>query len=198
MYRASLVAQTAKNRPGAWETQVQSLGQEDPLEKEMATSVFLPEEFHRWRSLAGYSPWGCKESDTTEPLHFSNYEPVCCSISGSNCCFLTCTQLSQEAGKVVWNFHLFKYFPQLVVTHRIKGLNAVNETKEDIFLECSWFFFMIQQILAIWSLVPLPFLNSACASGSSQFTYCWSLTWRILSFTMLALYSVLIFYPSFK
>ena len=42
-------------------------------------------------------------------------------------------------------------------------------------------FLMIQQMLAIWSLVPLPFLNSAWAPGSSWFTYCWSLAWRILS-----------------
>ena len=43
---------------------------------------------------------------------------------------------------------------------------------------------MIQQILAIWSLVPLPFLNPAWTSGSSQFMYCWSLAWRILSITL--------------
>ena len=45
---------------------------------------------------------------------------------------------------------------------------------------------MIQWILAIWSLVPLPFLKPAWTSGSSQFTYCWSLAWRILSITLLA------------
>ena len=44
---------------------------------------------------------------------------------------------------------------------------------------------MIQQTLAIWSLVPLPFLNPAWTSGSSQFTYCWSLAWGILSTTLL-------------
>ena len=38
---------------------------------------------------------------------FLNFEPVCCSVSGSNCCFLTCIQVSQEAGKVVWYSHLF-------------------------------------------------------------------------------------------
>ena len=49
------------------ETQVQSLGREEPLEKEMAThSVFLPREFHGQRSLVGYSPWGHKGSDMTE------------------------------------------------------------------------------------------------------------------------------------
>ena len=64
----NMVAQTVKNLPAMWETWVQSLRQEDPLEKGMAkpTSVFLPGEFHGQRSLAGYSPWGHKESDTTE------------------------------------------------------------------------------------------------------------------------------------
>ena len=48
------------------ETCVRSLGQQDPLEKEMTTTpVFLPGEFPGQRSLAGYSPWGLKESDTT-------------------------------------------------------------------------------------------------------------------------------------
>jgi len=42
-------------------------------------------------------------------------------------------------------------------------------------------FSMIQWMLAIWSLIPLPFLNAAWTSGSSQFMYCWSLAWRILS-----------------
>ena len=46
-------------------------------------------------------------------------------------------------------------------------------------------FSMIQQMLAIWSLVPLPFLNPAWTSGSSWFMYCWSLAWRILSITLL-------------
>ena len=57
-----------QNLPSMQETWVQSLGQEDPLEKEMAaqlTPVFLPGEFHGQRSLVGYSPWGCKESDVT-------------------------------------------------------------------------------------------------------------------------------------
>ena len=50
------------------ETQVQSLGWEDPLEEEMAThsSGFLPDKFQGQRSLVDYSPWGCKELDTTE------------------------------------------------------------------------------------------------------------------------------------
>ena len=59
-----------KHLPAVRETQVQSLGWEDPLEKEMETPVFLPGEFHGQKSLAGYSPWGHKELDTTEQLHF--------------------------------------------------------------------------------------------------------------------------------
>ena len=52
------------------ERPVQYLGREDPLEKEMApTPVFLPEESHGQGSLAGYSPWGCKELDMTEHAH---------------------------------------------------------------------------------------------------------------------------------
>ena len=67
------MAQTVKDLPAMRETWVPSLGWEDPLEKGMAThSVFLPGEFHGRRSLVGYSPWGRKESDTTErlSLHF--------------------------------------------------------------------------------------------------------------------------------
>ena len=45
---------------------------------------------------------------------------------------------------------------------------------------------MIQRISAIWSLIPLPFLNPVCISGSSWFMYCWRLAWRILSITLLA------------
>ena len=62
LYRASLVAQVVhKNLPAMQETQVQSLGWEDPLEKEMAPySNSLAWEFHAWRSLAGYTPWGLK------------------------------------------------------------------------------------------------------------------------------------------
>ena len=66
---ASLVVQMVKNLPAIQETRIRSLGQEDPLEKERPPSpVFLPGEFHGQRSLAGYSPWGPKESDMMEQL----------------------------------------------------------------------------------------------------------------------------------
>ena len=64
------MAQMVKNLPAMQETQVPSLetqGREDPLEKGMATTpVFWPGDIHAERSLVGYSPWGHKESDTTE------------------------------------------------------------------------------------------------------------------------------------
>ena len=61
------VAQMVKNLPATQETWVQSLGWEDPPERDwQPTPVFLPGELHRQRSLVGYSPRGCKESDTTE------------------------------------------------------------------------------------------------------------------------------------
>ena len=67
-------------------------------------------------------------------------EPVCGSMSGSNCCFLTCTQISQEAGKVVWYSHLLKNFPQVVVIHIVRGFGIFNKAEVDVFLELSCFF----------------------------------------------------------
>ena len=71
---------------------------------------------------------------------FSYLEPVCCSMSGSNCCFLTCIQVSQEAGQVVWYSHLFQNFPQFIVIHTVKGFSVVNKAEIDVFLELSCFF----------------------------------------------------------
>ena len=71
---------------------------------------------------------------------FPYLEPVCCSVSSSNCCFLTCIQISQEADKVMWYSHLLKNFPQFGVMHKVKGFNIVNKAIVDVFLECSCFF----------------------------------------------------------
>jgi len=89
-------------------------------------------------------------------VSFSNLEPVHCSMSSSNCYFLTCTQISREAGQVVWYPHLLKNFPQFVVIHTVKGF----DTEIDVFLEFSCFFNDPTDVV-IWSLVPLPFLISA-------------------------------------
>ena len=64
----------------------------------------------------------------------------CCFMSGSNCCFLTCKHISQEAGKVVWYSHLFKNFPQFVVIHTVKGFGIVSKAEVDVFLKLSCFF----------------------------------------------------------
>ena len=61
-------------------------------------------------------------------------------MSGSNFCFLTCIQISQEANKVFLYSHLFKNFPLFVVIHTIKGFSMVNEAEVDDFLELSCFF----------------------------------------------------------
>ena len=61
-------------------------------------------------------------------------------MSSSNCCFLTCIQVSQEAGQVVWYSNLFQNFPQFIVIHTVKGFGVVNKAKIDVFLELSCFF----------------------------------------------------------
>ena len=61
-------------------------------------------------------------------------------MSSSNCYFLTCIQVSQEAGQVVWYSHLFKNFPQFVVIHIVKGSGIVSKAEIDVFLELSCFF----------------------------------------------------------
>ena len=77
---------------------------------------------------------------TIYSLSFSYLEPVCCSMSSSNCCFLTCIQISQEAGQVVWYAHLFQNFSQFIMIHTLKGFGIVNKAEIDVFLELSCFF----------------------------------------------------------
>ena len=62
------------------------------------------------------------------------------SMSSSSCCFLTCIQVSREAGQVVWYAHLFQNFPQFIVIHTVKGFGIVNKAEIDVFLELSCFF----------------------------------------------------------
>ena len=102
----------------------------------------------------------------------------------SNCCFLTCIQVSWETDKVFRYSYLLKNFLQFVVIHTVKGFGIVSKQKQMFFWN-SFSLSMIQWMLAIWSLVPLPFLKPAWTSGSSWFTYCWSLAWRILSVSLL-------------
>ena len=71
--------------------------------------------------------------------HISYLEPVCCSMSSSNCCFLTCIQVSQEADQAALYSHLFQNFPQFTVIHTVKGFGIVNKAEINIFLELSCF-----------------------------------------------------------
>ena len=71
---------------------------------------------------------------------FPIWNKVCCSMSGSNCCFLACLQISQEAGQVVLYSHLLKNFSQFVVVHILKVFSIVSRAEIDIYLDVSWFF----------------------------------------------------------
>ena len=93
-------------------------------------------------------------------------------------------QISPEAGQVVWYSHLLKNFPQFIVICPVKGFGIVNKAEMDVFLELSCIF---NDPTDVGNLISgfLPFLKPAWTSGSSWFTYCWSLAWRILSITLL-------------
>ena len=90
-------------------------------------------------------------------------------MSGSNCCFLTNIQVSQETGNMVWYSHLFENFPQFVVIHTVKGFSIVNEA--DVFLEFPCFFYD-------------PTVVGNLISGSSAFSksslYIWTFLVHIL------------------
>ena len=102
---------------------------------------------------------------------FPDLEPVCCSVSSSNCCFLTCIQISQEAGKMVWYSHLSKNFPQFVVIHAVKGFSIVNEAEVDVFWN-SLAFSMIQWIVGNLISGSSPFFKSSL--------YIWKLSVHII------------------
>ena len=101
---------------------------------------------------------------------FPNLQPVHCPMSGSNCCFLTCIQISQEVGKVVWYSHLFQNFPQLVMIHTVKGFGMFNK-EVDVFLELSCF---LNDPMNVGNLI----------SGSSAFSksslYIWKFSVHVL------------------
>ena len=77
---------------------------------------------------------------------FPNLESIHCSMSGSDCCFLTCIQVSQETSKVVWYSPLFKNFPQFVVIHIVKGITIVDEAEVDVFLEFPCFLYNLTDV----------------------------------------------------
>ena len=82
---------------------------------------------------------------------FSFLEPVCFSMSSSNCCFLTFIQISQEAGQVVWYSHLLQNFPQFIVIHTVKGFGIVNKAEIDVFDDLSDVDNLISGSSAAWT-----------------------------------------------
>ena len=103
----------------------------------------------------------------------------------SNCCFLTCVQVSQEAGQVVWYSHLFQNFPQFIVIHTVKGFGIVNKAEIDVFLELSCFF---DEPADVGNLISGSSVFSKTSLNMWKFTVyvLLNLAWRILSITLLA------------
>ena len=108
-------------------------------------------------------------------------------MSGTNCCFLTCIQISQEASKVVWYSHPLKNFPQFVVIHTVQGFGVVNKEEVDVFLEFSCFFYDPTDVgnlisgssafsksrLNIWKLM----VHVLLKTGLENFEYCFASVW---------------------
>ena len=123
-----------------------------------------------------------KQGDNIPPWH-SPSQFGTSLMSGSNCCFLTCIQVSRETGNMVWYSHLLKNVPQFVVIHTVKGFQTVNETEIDAFLEFPCFFYDPADVGNLIS-------GSSAFSKSSlyiwKFSFCvlWSLAWRILRITL--------------
>ena len=103
-----------------------------------------------------------KQGDNIQPwpTPFLIWNQSVVPMSSSNCCFLTCIQISQEAGQVVWYSHLFKNFPQFVVIHTVKGL---------------WYFICYAKLLQL-CLTLCNLLTVVCQSplsmGFSRQEYC--------------------------
>ena len=103
---------------------------------------------------------------------FPNLEPVLCSMSSSNCCFLTCLQISQESGKLVWYTDLFKNCPQFDVIHSVKCFGIVSKAEVDLFLDFSCFFYEPTDV-GYW------------ISCSSAFSQCSLNIWTFLVYVLL-------------
>ena len=124
---------------------------------------------------------------------FSYLGPVCCSMSSSNCCFLTCIQVSQEASQVVWYSHLSQNFPQFIVIHTVKRFGIVNNAEIDVFLELSCFF---DDPVDVGNLISGSSAFSKTRLNIREFTVhvllkpgleiFFYLAWRIVSITLLA------------
>ena len=93
-----------------------------------------------------------KQDDNIQPDTLLKQFGTTLLFHGWFCGILTCMQVSQEPGNVVWFSHCFKNFPQFVLIHTVKGISVVNEAEVDVFLEFHAFS-MVQQMLTAWSLI---------------------------------------------
>ena len=100
-----------------------------------------------------------------------NVEQVHCSMSISNCCFLTCIKFSQKTGKVVWYSYLFKKFSTVCLSNTIKGFSIVNEAGIVVFLEFSSFFYDPTDVINLYS--------GSSAFSKSSF-YIWMFSFDVL------------------
>ena len=108
---------------------------------------------------------------------FPYLEPVSCSKSSFNRYFLTCIQISQDAGQMVWYSISWRIF-QFVVVHKVTGFDIFSKAEVDIFLELTCFF---DDPTDVGNLISgsSAFSKPAWTSGYSWFMYWWSLAWRI-------------------
>ena len=118
---------------------------------------------------------------------FPSFQAVHCSMSDSNCCFLTCIQISQEAGQVVWYSHVLRNFPQFIVIHTVKTIGVVNKAEVDVFLELSSFFddptdvgnlisgssAFSKSSLKIWNFMVRVLLRSLLENFEHYFAHVW-------------------------
>ena len=100
-------------------------------------------------------------------------------MSSSNCCFLTCIQVSQEAGPVVWYSHLFQNFPQFIVIHTVKGFGIVNKAEIDVFPEHSCKRVAIHK----WSLVCIRH-NILKKDEIKSLLNLWEDSWAVTGYTL--------------
>ena len=112
-------------------------------------------------------------------------------MSSSNCFFLTCIRISQEAGQVVWYSHLFQNIPQFVVLHTVKGFGLVNKAEINVFLELSYFlddptdvgnlisgsFAFSKSSLTIWKFTVHVLLKPGLENFEHYFAGMWASLW---------------------
>ena len=161
---------------GSWKRQKSS------RKTSISALLTMPKPLTVWITINCGKFWKRQEY-TALTNSFLDLELICCSISSSNCCFLICIQISQEAGQVVWYSHLFQDFPEFAVVHTVKGFDIVNRAEIDVFLELSCFF---DDPADVGNLISDSSAFSKFSLYIWKFSVCvlWSLAWRILRITL--------------